>query len=120
MSNKSNYYFETLNGIQGELTEDKLVARMSECNAVLGELSKSQAWQILLNDSRGMIANLDNSWADMQPDSPQFREARILKMACKHISDLPQKYLEELSKIEETLGEMQSPTKVIPKDTDTE
>ena len=118
MSNNGNHYFEVLNRLQGELTEESLVQRMSECNLVLGELSKSAIWKIVLDDSREMIKQLDNNWQDMQPDSAQFKEARVLKMACKHISDLPGKYLQELNIIQEKLRDMQSPDKVIEKDSD--
>lgn len=120
MSNNGNYYFETLNRIQGELTEEKLIGRMAECQAVLGEIANSAAWQILLHDSRGMIKDLDASWCDMNPEEKQFKEARIIKMACKHISELPGKYLEELEKIQERLAEMQAPDRVILKDADSD
>lgn len=118
MANKGNQYFETPNGIQGELTEDVLVARMGECNAVLGELSQSAAWQILLADVRAMIKTLDDKWQELIPDTPQFKEARAVKMAFKHISDLPAKYLEELTEIESKLQEIQNPDQTIQKDSD--
>lgn len=118
MVNNGNQYFETPNGISGELTEEVLIARMSECNAVLGELSKSNVWQIVLNDVRSMIKTLDDKWQELLPDSPQFKEARAVKMAFKHISDLPGKYLEESQMIEEKLKEIQNPDKHIQKDSD--
>ena len=46
------------------------------------------------------------------------KEARVIKMACKHISELPGKYLEELEKIQEKLIEIQSPNMVVTKDND--
>lgn len=118
MENKGNHYFETLNRIQGELTDDVLVARMNECNMVLGELSKSAVWTIILNDARELIKRLDDNWHDMQPDSKEFREARIIKMACKHLSDLPSKYLQELEQIQDELTKRQQPDDIVSKDND--
>lgn len=118
MENNGNHYFETLNRIQGELTDEVLVHRMSECNLVLGELSKSQVWRIVLNDSRELIKALDDKWHDMQPDSKEFREARVIKMACKHIADLPNKYLQELEQIQEELTKRNNPAEIVQKDND--
>lgn len=118
MSNNGNHYFETLNRIQGELTEEVLLNRMAECNLVLGELSKSEMWRIIINDAREMIKQLDDTWQDMQPDSLQFKESRVIKMACKHISDLPGKYLEELNVLQDKITEFQNSDKVIEKDAD--
>ena len=117
-NNRANQYFETAVGMQNELTEEVLVKRMSECTQILGELANSQAWQIMLADVRGMIKNLDDKWQEMLPDSPQFKEARAVKMAFKHISDLPGKYLEELNMIEDKIKEFQNPDGVVIKDND--
>jgi hypothetical protein len=118
MSNKGNNYFETLNGIQGELTDEVLVNRMNECNMVLGNLAESPVWKIVLNDSRELIKKLDDNWQDMPPDTDKFREARIIKMACKHISDLPGKYLQELEQIQDELTKRQNPADIVQKDLD--
>ena len=118
MSNNSNQYFETQNRIQGELTEEVLISRMQECNMVLNELSKSQVWQIVIRDARELIKQLDNSWQDIPTDDLKFKEARIVKMACKHICDLPNKYIKELEDIERTLADMQNPEAIITKDND--
>jgi len=120
MSNKGNQYFETMNRLEGEFTEEKLVARMAECNAVLGELAKSKSWKILLNDVRELIKTLDNNWQHIPPGSDKFESARVMKMACSHISEFPGKYLQELHNIEKALSDMQNPDKVIMKDADNE
>ena len=117
-NNRANQYFETAVGMQNELTEEVLVKRMAECTQILGELANSQAWQIMLADVRGMIKNLDDKWQEMLPDSSQFKEARAVKMAFKHISDLPGKYLEELNMIEDKIKEFQNPDGVVIKDND--
>jgi hypothetical protein len=113
-----NQYFETQNRIENELSEESLVARIEECNMVLSELSKSTVWQIVIRDAQELIKQLDNSWQDMPIDDPKLREARVVKMACKHICDLPRKYLKEQEDIEKTLAEMQNPEVAIQKDND--
>jgi guanylate kinase len=117
-NNNGTHYFETLNRFQGELTEDALVQRMNECNMVLGELSKSEVWKIVLNDARGMIKMLDDNWQNLLPNTDKFQEARVIKIACKQISDLPGKYLEELTMIQDKLKEIQNPDKIVEKDND--
>lgn len=119
MSN-NNFYFETLQQIQGEMTEDSIVRRIGECNTVLGEITKTAAWEILLKNSKEMIEKLDDSWQDFPGDSAQLKEARILKMASKHIFELPFKYAEELDMLTEELKKRQNPTEIIEKDSDNE
>lgn len=118
MSNNGNQYFETLNRLEGEMTEESLVHRMAECNAVLGELAKSHAWKIILEDVRAMIKTLDDNWQHFLPNTSKFEEARVMKMSCKHIADFPGKYLKELQEIEKALEEIQNPDKTISKDND--
>lgn len=118
MGNNGNQYFETGNRIEGELTDDVITSRMRECNMVLGELGTSAVWTIVINDARELIKRLDDNWHDMQPDSKEFREARIVKMACKHISDLPKKYEQELLQLQEELAKRQNPDEIVSKDND--
>jgi len=118
MENKGNNYFETLNRIEGEMTEDVLVNRMNECNMVLGELAESAVWKIVLNDARALIKTLDDNWQNMIPDTDKFKEARLIKMVCKHLSDLPNQYLMELEQIQDELTKRQNPQEIISKDND--
>lgn len=118
MDNRENQYFETQYRFEGELTDEVLVNRMRECNMVLGELGQSQVWRIVLNDSRELIKKLDDNWHDMAPDSKEFKEARVIKMACKHISNLPDNYLKELEQIQEELTKRQNSEVIVSKDMD--
>jgi hypothetical protein len=120
MAKNSNHYFETPNGIQGELTDDVISNRIAECNTVLGELSKSKVWQIVISDARRNMKNLDDNWQDILPDSPQFKEARTLKIALKHIFELPIKYSQELNMLQAELQKRQQPEEIIQKDADNE
>ena len=87
---------------------------------VLGQLANNPAWKILLDDVRALSQMLDDNWQQIVPSSDKFSEARIMKIACKHISDFPAKYLKELQDIEEALKSMQEPEKIIQKDSDNE
>lgn len=117
MSNNGNQYFEQMNRMEGEFTEENLVSRMSECNAVLSDLAKGLAWKTLLDDVRAMQKMLDDNWQHIPPGSEKFESARVMKMACSIIADFPKKYAKELRDIEEKLKEIQNPD-VISKDSD--
>lgn len=116
----NNFYFETLQQTQGELTDEVLSGRIAECNMVLGQLTTSMAWNVLLHDSKEMIQKLDDSWQDFPTDSPQLKEARIIKMASKHIFDLPSKYAKELDMLQTELAKRQNREEIIEKDSDNE
>jgi hypothetical protein len=117
---ENNFYFETLNRTEGELTDDVISQRISECNMVLGEITKSAAWSVLLHDAKQMIKRLDDSWQDFPSESPQLKEARIIKMASKHIFDLPMKYAQELDMLQAELTKRQQPGVEVQKDADNE
>lgn len=118
MSNNNNQYFETLNRIHGELNEELLVARINECKAVVDELAKSYVMQIVIKDAQSIVKALDDNWQTMIPSDAKFSEARVVKIACKQLVDLPRKYVEELEMLQEKLREMQHPEEVIEKDND--
>lgn len=119
MSN-NDFYFETLKQTQGELTDDVLSGRIAEINIVLGQLTTSPAWNILLHDAKQMIQKLDDSWQDFPDGAPQLKEARVIKMASKHIFDLPMKYAIELDQLQQELAKRQNPQEVVQKDMDNE
>ena len=120
MSNGNNFYFETLHKTQGELTDEVLSGRMAEVNLVLGELTQSTAWNVLLHDSKQLVQQLDDCWQEIDETSAKFKEARILKMASKHIFDLPMKYAQELDMLRAELMKRQNPEEIVQKDNDNE
>lgn len=117
MNNNANQYFEQLTKVHGDITEELLVGRMSQCNALLGEISNSPAWKILIEDARRIVKYLDDNWQHMEAGSDVFLKSRVSKMAYKTIIDVPNDYLLELQMIEAKLKEMQN-TDIIEKDTD--
>lgn len=114
----NNFYYETLRETQGELTDEVLSGRLAEINLVLGQLTTSPAWNILLHDAKQLIKQLDDSWQDLPNNDPKLQEMRILKMASKHIFDLPMKYAQELDQIQKELTKRNRPEEIISKDTD--
>jgi hypothetical protein len=116
----NNFYFETLQQTQGELTDEVLSGRIAEITRVLSELTNTTVWNVLLHDSKALVKQLDDCWQEIDETSPKFKEARILKMASKHIFDLPFKYAQELDMLQAELVKRQNPEEIIEKDTDNE
>ena len=117
MSN-NDLYFETLKETQGEMTDDLLSGRIAEINVILGQLTSSPAWNILLHDSKQMIKRLDDTWQNFPDGATQLKEARVLKMAYQHIFDLPMKYAEELDMLLGELKKRQNTDEIVQKDVD--
>lgn len=117
MGNNGNQYFEQVNRMQGELTEEAMIARMGECTAILGDMTKGIAWKALLADVRRVMKNLDDNWQHIPPNDAKFESARVMKMALSMIADFPGKYAEELRMIEQELQKMKNPDNII-KDAD--
>lgn len=117
MNNNANQYFEQLTKEHGEITEELLIERMSQCNALLGDIANSPSWRILVEDARRITKYLDDNWQHMEPGSDVFMKSRISKMAYKTIIDVPNDYLLEAQMIEAKLKEMQNSDN-IEKDTD--
>lgn len=118
MDDQSNKYFEQFTREYGELTEETLIFRMNQCNVILAELSNSQAWKILIDDSNQIVKYLDDNWQHMETNTEVFMKSRVTKMAHKTILDIPKDYLRELTMIEEKLKEIQNPGHNIEKDAD--
>lgn len=118
--NNNNHYFETLAGIQGELTEERLIQRMGECQVVVNDIERSQAWNILLTDIKAMIAMLDSKWHEIPDNDPKLREMKNLKTALRQIYSFPSLYLQELEKLQSELKKIQNPDAEIQKDADNE
>lgn len=117
MGNNGNQYFEQINRMQGELNEESLITRMSECTAILGDMTKGIAWKTLLGDVRRVMKSLDDNWQHIHPTDAKFESARVMKMALNMISDFPNKYAEELRMIELELEKMKNPDNIV-KDSD--
>jgi hypothetical protein len=95
-----NNYFEGIGAPQA--SEDEIVKRIKECEMVVERLGTDSVWQIVIKDSMKWVRELDGKWQDVG-DEKMLGEMRILKIAYKHILDLPRKYKEDLKALQEAL-----------------
>jgi hypothetical protein len=118
--NENNFYFEQQQRFLGELDEEKLIQRISECQMVVTQLTENPVWTIVLKDASQLIKKLDDSWQDFPDGDVRLKEMRILKLATKHIIELPIKYAQDLDASTSELEKRQKPEEIINKDTDNE
>lgn len=95
-----NKYFEDISA--PEAGEDEVIKRIKECETVVEKLSTDYVWQVVLKDSMRWVRELDSKWQDVG-DEKMLNEMRVLKIAYKHILELPRKYKEDLKMLQETL-----------------
>jgi len=115
---QNNAYFEgqVKKHISG-LSEEDLANRLHQCQTVVSDLAGSPAWKIVITDSKKWVTQLDSVWQDTF-DEKQLASMRVLKLAYKHILDLPQKYLDDLKFTGEELETRSNPEENIRKDYD--
>jgi hypothetical protein len=95
-----NQYFE--DKTQPKANEDEIVKRIKECEMVADKLTTDPVWQVVTKDALKWVKELDSKWQDVS-DEKMLREMRVLKIAYKHIFDLPKKYKDDLNMLKETL-----------------
>ena len=118
--NQSNQYFEQqVKSIYGAASEEQLVQRVSDCSMVVDRLDADPVWGVVITDARHWVARLDANWQDIR-DTEKLNQARVLKTAYLHISNLPQKYKEDLDRATQELNARKNVDTEIIKDFDTE
>ena len=95
-----NQYFEDKS--QPQASEDEIIKRIKECAMVVDKLRDDPVWNIVLKDALMWVRELDGKWQDVG-DEKMLREMRVLKIAYKHIMDLPKKYKEDLKALQDNL-----------------
>jgi len=95
-----NQYFED-NSPKRD-SEDEIIKRIKECELVVDTLTNSDVWTVVIRDATQWSNQLDNMWQDVM-DEEKLKQMRILKLAYKHIMDLPAKYREQLAELQECL-----------------
>lgn len=100
--------------------ERELINRISDCQKVVNELVNSPAWLIIIQDLQRTKQSLDDNWQNMADNSPDLREARIMKLAAAHILGLRDRYETDLRTAERELYIMRNPDKAVGKDYDLE
>jgi hypothetical protein len=87
-------------------SEDDLIKRIKECELVSDKLFTDEVWKIVIKDARLWVAQLDSVWQDVF-DKEKLDQMRIIKMAYKHVADLPKKYSENLKSLKTKLEQSQ-------------
>ena len=95
-----NQYFE--DNSPKASSEDEIIKRIKECEMVVDKLDNSDVWKVVINDAVQWSSQLDNMWQDVM-DEDKLKQMRVLKLAYKHIMDLPTKYREQLAALQEGL-----------------
>jgi hypothetical protein len=95
-----NQYFEDKS--QPQANEEEIIKRIKECEMVANKLKDDPVWNIVLKDSLMWVRELDGKWQDVG-DEKMLQEMRVLKIAYKHIMDLPRKYKEDLNTLQDNL-----------------
>ena len=97
-----NRYFEELTATQFVSNEDELIKRIKECELVADNLYNNEVWKIVIKDAKMWVAQLDSVWQDVF-DKEKLDQMRIIKIAYKHIAELPQKYAQNLKELKTKL-----------------
>jgi hypothetical protein len=95
-----NQYFEDANKPQPN--EDDIIKRIKECEMVVDKLYNDPVWNVVLKDALRWVRELDSKWQDVG-DEKMLQEMRVLKIAYRHVMDLPKKYKEDLEGLKQAL-----------------
>jgi len=95
-----NSYFENERNLQPN--EDELLKRIKECELVVEKLSSDVIWEIVIKDAKVWMEHLDSMWQDVFEED-KLKQMRVLKLAYKHVADLPKKYKETLASLQANL-----------------
>ena len=96
-----NQYFE--DNSQVKVNEDDIIKRIKECEMVVDKLSTNDVWSIVLKDCNAWSRHIDGLWQDVQ-DEDKLKQMRVLKLAYKHILNVPKQYKDELEQLKEELS----------------
>lgn len=97
-----NKYFEDTVKTDFINQEDDLIKRIKECELVTDKLYTDPVWKIVIKDAKMWVAQLDSVWQDVF-DKEKLDQMRIIKIAYKHIAELPKKYAENLKDLKNKL-----------------
>lgn len=115
----NDVYEQEFNKMMGHLTEDELVERISACQDVVDKLEGDPVWQTVLRDAQVWVTKLDNTWQEIY-DQQKLDSLRVLKLAYRHIVELPNKYKTDLEVSKQRLDAMRSTETNIERDYDAE
>lgn len=116
---ENNFYFEQAKKYLNTVPDEVLIGKISVCQTISDKLAKDDVWKLLVKDSKAVVKQLDSTWQDCY-DEKQLNQIRILKLAYKHISELPKKYADDLKLVKEELDRRQNAGEEIEMDYDTD
>jgi hypothetical protein len=116
---ENNFYFEQAKKYLSTVPDEILIGKISVCQTITDKLAKDEVWQLLVKDARDMVKRLDSTWQECY-DEKQLNQIRVLKLAYKHISELPKKYGDDLKIAKEELDRRQNAGDEIEMDYDAE
>ena len=97
--------------------ENELIETIGRCQEVLKELDTSKAWQYILEDCDEAITCVDSIWQDTFDEDKLF-QARVSKLAYKHITEMRNRYEFDLESAQRQLDTMRNPDTQTFKDWD--
>lgn len=110
---------EIKQGEEASRAEDKLLARLEECDMVIEHLKTCPAWVVIKNDLKMGKDWVDDNWQDIT-DELKLKNARVIKLAYKHVIEISEKYIEDRDSILKNIKMLTSTDKEIIKDYDSE
>lgn len=105
--------------VQTRSREDLLLDIVNKSQAVVNFLSEGGAWNIVLDDFKAQIKELDDTWQFVKDDQ-QMYQFKVTKMAAMSVVNLIDTYRLNSQRASEELKTLLNPDKSIQKDTDNE
>jgi hypothetical protein len=99
--------------------KQQLIDKISECELVVREVDRSEAWKIILKDIDQMRQKIDDNWA-MQFDSKKLDEMRVTKFAVMYLLNIINAYKSDLDIAKKELHAIDNPNTVLNKYYDNE
>lgn len=102
---------------------DDLVGKIGRASEIVDGMSKSKAWELVVEDVKKNLEMIDNSW-HLIPDSEDWKhklkELRLAKLSSEYIVKLVDIYKIELERLQNELFKLDNKEVVINKDYDQE
>lgn len=112
-------YNNNIKQMAQSLSQEELIERIKLCQNVIDKLEGDPIWKIVISDAKTWVSRLDGLWQETY-DEKQLNGLRVLKLAYKHIEQLPIKYKEDLRAAQNALDAKRNTDSSIQRDYDNE
>lgn len=112
-------YHDELSRIMSGMNQEDLIVRIKMCEQVVDKLKGDPVWQTVLKDAQMWVERLDAKWQDIY-DEKSLANVRVLKLAYRHLVELPAKYKEDLKAAQEALDRLRNVDSSVQRDYDLE